>query len=102
MGETVTDEMKLIFLMKNVNEKIFEHTLLLWRGVLTRKSFPDKHDTLKAYIMNEYSSQMTQPEWEKIIYNVISSHKKKQELSLNVKESGKVEKYKCYVYKSWS
>jgi len=64
--------------MKNLNEKIFEQMLVLWRGVLTRKSFLDKYDTLKAYIMNEYSSQMTQSERAKIIYNVISSKKKKQ------------------------
>jgi hypothetical protein len=62
LGATVTDEMKRIYLMKNINEKIFEQTLALWQGVLTRKSFPDRYDTLKAYIMNEYSSQMTQTE----------------------------------------
>jgi hypothetical protein len=30
MGATVTDEMKRIYLMKNINEKIFEQTLILW------------------------------------------------------------------------
>jgi hypothetical protein len=73
MGETVTDEMKRMYLMKNVNEKIVEQTLVFWYGILTRKSFPDKYDTLKAYIMNEYSSQMTQTECAKVIYNVISA-----------------------------
>jgi hypothetical protein len=62
MGATVTDKMKRIYLIKNVNEKIFEQMLVLWRGVLTQKSFPDKYDTLKACIMNEYSSQMNQLE----------------------------------------
>jgi hypothetical protein len=37
MGATVTDEMKRIYLMKNINEKIFEQTLILWHGILTRK-----------------------------------------------------------------
>jgi hypothetical protein len=98
MGATVTDEMKRIYLMKNINEKIFELTLVLWQGVLTRKSFPDKYDTLKAYIMNEYSSQMTQEERAKIIYSVISANKKKPEHSLNASEQdGKSEKAKCHV-----
>jgi hypothetical protein len=83
--------------MKNLNEKIFEQMLVLWRGVLTRKSFLDKYDTLKAYIMNEYSSQMTQSERAKIIYNVISSKKKKAEASFNASEDGKGEKGKCHV-----
>jgi hypothetical protein len=42
MGATVTDEMKIIYLMKNINEKIFEQTLILLGSVLTRKTFPDK------------------------------------------------------------
>jgi hypothetical protein len=96
MGATVTDEMKRIYLMKNLNEKIFEQTLVLWRGVLTRKSFPDKYDALKAYVMNKYSSQMTQAERAKIIYNVISTTKKKTEPSLNATD-GKTEKAKCHV-----
>jgi hypothetical protein len=67
MGATVTDDMKRIYLMQNVNEKIFEQTLILWRGVLTRKSFPNTYDALKAYITNEYSSQMTQSDRAKVI-----------------------------------
>jgi len=89
--------MKRIYLMKNINEKIFEQMLVLWREVLTRKAFPDKYDTLKAYIMNEYSSQMTQTERAKIIHNVISANRKKPEPSLNTAEQGKSEKAKCHV-----
>jgi len=96
MGANVTDEMKRIYLMKNVNEKIFEQTLVLLRGVLTRKSFPDKYDSLKAYIMNEYSSQMTQTEHAKVIYNVIST-KRKTEPVLNANKEGKYNKGKCHV-----
>jgi hypothetical protein len=62
MGATITDETKRIYLMRNLNEKIFEQTLVLWRGVLTRKTFPDTYEASKAYIANEYSSQMTQPD----------------------------------------
>jgi hypothetical protein len=77
MGANVTDEMKRIYLMKNVNEKkFFKQTLALWRGVLTRKSFQNNYNTLKAYIMNEYSSQMTQTERAQVIYNVISVKRK--------------------------
>jgi hypothetical protein len=53
-------------------------------------------DTLKAYIMNEYSSQMTQTERAKVIYNVISG-KRKTELALNANEEGKSHKGKCHV-----
>jgi hypothetical protein len=97
MGATVTDKMKRIYLMNNINEKIFEQTLILWQGVLTRKTFPDKYNTLKAYIMNESSSQMTQAECTKIIYNVISTNKKKLESPLNITEQEKSEKGKCHV-----
>jgi hypothetical protein len=45
-GATVTDEIKRIYLMKNVSKKIFEQMLVLWCGVLTRKLFPDKNMTL--------------------------------------------------------
>jgi Pyruvate/2-oxoacid:ferredoxin oxidoreductase delta subunit len=97
MGATISDEMKRIYLMKNINEKIFEQTLILWRGVITRKVFPDKYDNLKAYLMNEYSSQMTQEERAKVIYNVINSNKRKSEPTLNLNETGKSEKAKCFV-----
>jgi hypothetical protein len=40
LGATLTDEMQRACLMQNLNEKIFEQTLLLWRGVLTRSTFP--------------------------------------------------------------
>jgi hypothetical protein len=59
LGATLTDEMQRAYLMQNLNEKIFEQTLLLWIGVLTITSFPQTYDALKAYITNEYSSQMT-------------------------------------------
>jgi len=97
MGATVTDEMKRIYLMKNVNEKIFEQTLVLWRGVLTRKSFPAKYDTLKAYVMNEYSSQMTQPDRAKVIYSVISTHRKTEPSLTSTDKDEKTEKTKCHV-----
>jgi hypothetical protein len=96
MGAAVTDEIKCIYLMKNVNKKIFEQTLILWHGVLTRKSFPDKYDTLKAYVMNEYSSQMTHTERAKVIYNMMSA-KRKSEPALNATKDGKSNKGKCHV-----
>ena len=66
LGATLTDEMQRTYLMQNINEKIFEQTLLLWRGVLTRSTFPQTYDALKAYITNEYSSQMTQTDRAKV------------------------------------
>jgi hypothetical protein len=73
--------------MRNLNEKIFEQTLILWRGVLTRKTFPDTYEALKAYIANEYSSQMTQPDRARVIYAVISaSWKKRTEQAMLSKE----------------
>lgn len=73
--------MKGINLMKSINEKIVEQMLTLWHGVLTRKAFPD---ILKAYIMNEYSSQMTQEEHVKIIQIINNMNKKKSEQFVRV------------------
>jgi hypothetical protein len=81
LGATLTDEMQRAYLMQNLNEKIYEQTLLLWREVLTRTSFTQTYDALKAYITNEYSAQMTQVKRAKVIYTVISHGKKNNELS---------------------
>jgi hypothetical protein len=53
-------------------------------------------DTLKAYIMNEYSSQLTQTKHSKEIYYVISA-KRKTEPALNANEEGKSHKDKYHV-----
>lgn len=85
--------MQHAYLMQNLNEKIFEQTLLLWRGVLTHTTFPQTYDGLKACITNEYSSQMTQPNHAKVIYGVLSMHqKKKTELSMQTEETVKTDK----------
>jgi hypothetical protein len=42
--------------------------------VLTRTTFPQKYDALKAFITSEYSSQMTQTDRVKVIHEVISMH----------------------------
>jgi hypothetical protein len=95
LGATLTDDMQRTYLMHNLNEKIFEQTLVLWRGVLTRTNFPQTNDGLKAYITNEYSSQMTQTDRAKVIYGVISAHQKKRpELSLQTDEK---DKDKCFL-----
>jgi hypothetical protein len=52
LGATLTDDMQGSYLMQNLNENIFEQTLLLWRGDLTRTNFPQTYDALKAYITN--------------------------------------------------
>ena len=99
MGAVVTDETKRTYLMKNLNEKIFEQALVLWRGVLTRANFPQKYDALKAYVSNEYSSQMTQTERAKIIYSVMTHQKNKTELSMQGREinQGEKDKNKCFI-----
>jgi hypothetical protein len=84
--------------MQNLNENIFEQTLLLWRGVLTRTNFPQTYDALKAYITNEYLAQVTQSDHAKALYSVISSPKKNSELSLQTGEMQKDgDKGKCHV-----
>jgi hypothetical protein len=95
-GATVTDEVKRIYLMKNINEKIFKWTLFLWCRGLTWKSFPDKYDTLKAYIMNEYFSQMTQPEIKKCWYYdpTLKLQENKRQHSRKSKQAQKREKAK--------
>jgi hypothetical protein len=66
--------------------------------VLTRTSFPQTYDTLKAYITNEYSLQMTQTDRAKVSYGVISMHqKKKTELSMLADEDAKKDKDKCHI-----
>ena len=97
MGAVVSDEFKRIYLMRNINEKIFEQTLILWRGVLTRKTFPDRYDTLKAYIMNEYSSQMTQTERARVIYNVISAQRRTEPALIANEAEKQGDKGKCHV-----
>jgi hypothetical protein len=103
MGAVITDETKRIYLMRNLNEKIFEQALVLWKGVLTRSTFPQTYDALKAYVTNEYSTQMMQPERAKVIYSVISTPaKEKVELSMQGKEKEKdgaddANKPKCHI-----
>jgi hypothetical protein len=62
---------------KNLNEKIFEQTLVLLRGTLTRSNFPQTDDALKAYVTNKYLSQMAQMNQAKVLYSVISTSSKK-------------------------
>jgi hypothetical protein len=78
LGATLTDEMQRTYLIKILNKKVNEQTLLLWRGVLTRTTFSQTYDGLKAYITNEYSLQMTQANRAKVIYSVISTSLKKK------------------------
>jgi hypothetical protein len=40
LGCTNTDKTKGLYFMENLNNKIFEQTLLLWKNTLTRTSFP--------------------------------------------------------------
>ena len=98
LGCKVTDHTKRLYLMENLNTKIFEQTLLLWKSTLTRSSFPTTFAELKAHISNEYSNQMTDPERAKVILNVIGQGTKKpkeQELSLNAND--KDTKGKCFL-----
>jgi hypothetical protein len=86
--------------MKNLNKKKYEQMLLLWRGVLTRTTFPQTYDGLKAYITNEYeySSQLTQANRAKVRYSVISTNlKKKMELSMQPEEAMKADKDECFI-----
>jgi hypothetical protein len=99
LGTTSTDEMQRAYLMLNLNEKIFEQMLWLWRGVLTHATFPLMYDSLKAYITNEYSSQMMQADRAKVIYGVINLNpKKKTELSMQSDETTKTDKDECFIF----
>jgi hypothetical protein len=62
----------------NLIEKISEQALVMWRGVLTRATFPQINDTLKAYMTNKFSSEMTQSKRAKVIYGVMSQQKKEK------------------------
>ena len=94
----MTDHSKRLYLMENLNTKIFEQTLLLGKSTLTRSSFPTTFAELKAHILNEYSYQMTDPDRAKVILNNIRQGTKKpkeQELSLNAND--KDTKRKCFL-----
>jgi hypothetical protein len=73
----VTDHSKRLYLMENLNTKIFEQTLLLWKSTLTSSSFSTTFAELKAHISNENSNQMTDPERAKVILNVIGKGARK-------------------------
>jgi hypothetical protein len=98
LGAMLMDEMQHAYLMQNLNKQIFEQKLVLWRGVITRTTFPQTYNALKAYITNEYSAQMTQTDRAKVIYGVISTHqKKKVELLMSTDETAKADKDKCFI-----
>ena len=90
----VTDNTKRLYFMENLNPKIFEQTILMWKSTLTRASFPKKYDELKTHIINEYNAQMTDDDRAKIIMSVIKhSPKRPNELSLQADEKEK----KCHL-----
>jgi hypothetical protein len=100
LGATLRDKIQRTYQMKNLNKKKYEQMLLLWRRVLTRTTFPQTYDGLKAYITNEYeySSQLTQANRAKVRYSVISTNlKKKMELSMQPEEAMKADKDECFI-----
>jgi hypothetical protein len=91
----VSDMMKRLYFMENLNPKNFEQTLIEWKSTFTRASFPKTYDEIKTHIINEYNAQMTDTERTKVILNVIKySPKKGNELSMQTNEK---EKGKCYL-----
>ncbi len=47
---TVMDNTKSIYFMENLNPKIFEHTIIIWKIMLTRASFPETYAEPKTYM----------------------------------------------------
>ena len=86
--------------MENLNPKIFEQTIILWKSTLTRGLFPKTYQELKTHIINEYLAQMTDPERAKVIANVIKHATKNPgtELSMQTQENNnKEQKGKCFI-----
>jgi hypothetical protein len=85
--------------MENLNPKIFEDTLQLWRNEVTQKNLPRTYTEIKEYILNDYSAQTTREDRMKIILGVVSKawtktsqkedeDKDKSELTMSGKEKG--------------
>jgi hypothetical protein len=64
-------------LHRKSQHNVFEQSLLLWKGTLTRSSFPTLFSVLKTNISNEYSNQMTDSERVKVILGVVGQGMKK-------------------------
>lgn len=64
-----TDNTKFFNFMENLNPKILEQTILMWRSTLTRASLPKKY---------EVNAQMTDDKRSKVIVNVMKPSPKKQ------------------------
>jgi hypothetical protein len=58
----ITDSMKRLYFMENLNPKIFDQTIIMWKSTLTRMAFQNTYSELKTHIINEYTSQMTDME----------------------------------------
>lgn len=98
LGCKVTEHSKRLYLMENLNTKIFEQTLVLWKSTLTRSTFPTKFAELKPHISYEYSNQMADLKRAKIILSIVGQTIKKskeQEFLLNAID--KDSKGKCYI-----
>jgi hypothetical protein len=96
LGCTINDKTKWLYFMENLNQKIFEQMLLLWKSTLTRSSFPQTYELLKAHIIDEYSLQMMDSARAVIIKNIVAHnpHKPKLESALLGAEK---EKNTCFV-----
>ena len=98
LGCTIDDRTKRLYFMENLHQKIFEQTLLMWKSTLTRPSFPQTYESLKAHIIDEYSSQMTDSTRVNIIKNIIvyNPQKPKVESALLGTEKEK-DKNTCFI-----
>jgi hypothetical protein len=96
LGCTINDRTKRLYFMENLNQKIFEQMLMLWKSTLTRSSFPQTYELLKAHVIDEYSSQMRDPARATVIKNVVvhNPHKPKLESALLGMEK---EKNTCFI-----
>ena len=45
----VKDSTKRFYFMENLNPKIFEQTILMWKSTLTRAVFPKSHRMIKCW-----------------------------------------------------
>jgi hypothetical protein len=71
-GATLSDKQKHIYFMQNLNSKRMKRTLGNWCNMLTKLSFPNTCAALRAHVITDYASQITQPDRAKVIYGVVS------------------------------
>jgi hypothetical protein len=90
VGVELTEEIKVMYFMSNLNESIFKDTQGLWRSTFTRGTFPRTFAGLKERIITEFGQKnMDNPYLIAKVSNAGEKPVGKGEVSFPVKEESK-------------